>query len=183
MVANIFKVKGMNIHLSYELYSNITQKCIERDLFSTNDMYSTAIVSSQLYPVRNKKISLKIYKSVCEVLKDIADKDYDKFIKHYYNQSYYGERAKENISAFLEGVATIYKHLYFRTDAKSQARFSFGKKFSICCKASRKHYTEIIIDIADIECYFGSVDSFFIHFKSGFTISFYYGNLSSYNEV
>lgn len=173
----------MNIHLSYELYSTIVKKCMEQELFSLSDLYDAAIVSSWLYPAQSKRNFRKIYKSICEILKDVAEKDYDEFLNHYYNQVHYGKTAKENVTAFLDGVATVYKHLFFRSDEKSQVRFLYGKKFSVCCKTDKKHFTEIVIDTDDIECYLGNVDYFYIHFNSGFTISFYYGNLSVYSEI
>ena len=183
MVANIFKVNGLYVHVGYDAYSNIAKNCMAQENFSLSDMYMSTVTSLHFYPSNIKRLKKKIYKTVCKELKNIADKDYNSFISQYYNHSYYGKQAQENISDFLNGVASVYPHLFFISDKKRYVKFPYGKKFSICIKKHRKTYIEIIIDTDDISHFWGSVDCFYIHFKSGFTIYFNYGKLKMYGEV
>ncbi len=183
MIANIFRVNGLNIHLGYRVYSNITQKCIENGFFSFSELMASTIISTRLYPQKNKKNKKKIYNAICKVLNEMANENFDNFINNYYNHSYYEENAKENISAFLDGVATVYTHLQFIPGKNSNSVFPFGKKFSLCSKIGKNNYMETIIDTDDIECFFGSVDHFYIHFKSGIVIHFARGNIKTYAKI
>lgn len=182
MVSNVFKVKKLNIHLGYNEYSSIAKKCIERGMFTLDDMYRATIVSSHFYPDESKKAKNKIYKAVCDYLEKIAIEDYDKFISHYYNNAYYNEIARENISDFLDGVSYIYKKMDFIPHSEQSIRFPYGKKFKLCYKERRKHCIEIFINTDELVCFWGSIDYFCLHFKNGLAIAFDHGKLIVYMD-
>lgn len=181
MVSNIFKVNGLNLHLGCESYSDIIQMLVDNGEISIDDMYQTSIVTEGSKSDRIYK--RKIYTAICKALKNIANKDYDTFINHYYNHSYYGENAKENISDFLDGVATVYPYLRIAPGKSFDLRFPFGKKFSLCYKINKKNYTEIVIDTDDIDCFFGNINFFVIHFKSGLAFYFQDGSVKFSAEI
>lgn len=182
MVSNVFRVKGLNIHLGYDLYSDIAEKCTEEGLFSPHDEVCSEM-TSDVFPSTYKRVKRKVYKAIRNHLERIAETNLDSFISFYYNHAYYDKCAEDNISAFLDGVASVYKHLCFKTYQKPDLRFPYGKKFDLCCKKRGKIYVEITIDTDDIACFWGSIDYFFIHFKSGFVISFNRGILSASNSI
>ena len=182
MIANIFNVKGLNIHLGYRAYSSIVDKCIKNGNFTSSELYSSEIISYVFYPAKSKKLKKKIYKAICARLEKIADENYDDFIAHYYNSSYYDNSAKENISNFLDGVSCVYKQLRFKPESEPVLRFPYGKKFQLCYKSSKRNMVEITIDTEDVEGFWGSVDYFYIHFKSGLVLLFNYGDLLIYTE-
>lgn len=172
MAKHFYSIDKMPVYLGKSMYSRILEECIKMDYFSKDDAdrYEFADCSFSI----KKKIERGIYK----YLKSEKDNNSDRFINYIYNHSYRDEDAKDNIALFLDGVSCKYKS--FRIEPVngygSDYWLLFGNRFYLKY-GKKKEYTSVMIDVNQVECFWGSIDNFDIHFRNEWSIHFYHGEM------
>ena len=172
MAKHFYSIDKMPVYLGKSMYSRILEECIKMGYFSKDDAYRYEFADCSF------SIKKRIERGIYKYLKSKKDNDSDRFINYIYNYSYRDEDARDNISLFLDCLSCKYKS--FRIDPangyESDYWLLFGNRFYLKY-GGKKEYTSVLIDVNQIECFGGSIDNFYIHFKNGQSIHFYHGEM------
>lgn len=172
MAKHFYIIDKMPIYLGNRMYFRTLDECIKSGSFTEDDINWYKYTDCPL------KIKKKIERGIYKQLKDLKENNLDRFINVIYNHSYRNEDAKDNISLFLDCVSCKYKSFRIVPSKGygSDYWLLFGNSFYLQY-GGKKEFTSVLIDVEQVECFWGSIDTFDIHFKNKTAIHFFHGEM------